>query len=347
MRAVIHSFLACVLAFSLLLTGVIPVAADAQVHTVQRGETLSIIAQKYNLSVSAIMSANALRTDRIYAGQKLVIPDPNAIQVAPGGEHIVQAGDTLFRIGLKYGVSWVVIKEANNLASTVVYPGQRLIIPGVAGSPEVAPPPEATSPPPAEATPAPTPAPSGEAVVHIVQAGETLHKIGLKYGVTWPEIQTANQLASEKIYVGQRLIIPVPGSAVPPPPGPAPEPGAPPAGDGKRFLVDLSDQRYYAYEGDTLVRSSLISSGTWRYPTVVGTFYIYMKFVSSRMKGPDYDLPNVPYSMYFYKGYALHGTYWHSNFGTPMSHGCVNMPTAEAEWAYNWSEIGTPVIVQP
>jgi lipoprotein-anchoring transpeptidase ErfK/SrfK len=51
--------------------------------------------------------------------------------------------------------------------------------------------------------------------------------------------------------------------------------------------------------------------------------------------------------MYFYQGYALHGTYWHNNFGTPMSHGCVNMPTPEAEWAFNWASIGTPVIVQP
>lgn len=47
------------------------------------------------------------------------------------------------------------------------------------------------------------------------------------------------------------------------------------------------------------------------------------------MTGPGYDLPNVPYTMYFYQGYGLHGTYWHNNFGTPMSHGCVNMPTPE------------------
>jgi len=50
--------------------------------------------------------------------------------------------------------------------------------------------------------------------------------------------------------------------------------------------------------------------------------------------------------MYFYQSYGLHGTYWHHNFGTPMSHGCVNMPTDEAEWAFYWSDYGTPVIVQ-
>jgi len=102
----------------------------------------------------------------------------------------------------------------------------------------------------------------------------------------------------------------------------------------------------YAYEGDTLVRSTLISSGRWPTVTVTGTYYIYLKYTAQRMRGPGYDLPGVPYVMYFYQGYALHGTYWHNNFGTPMSHGCVNMPTAEAEWAFNWASIGTPVTVQ-
>ncbi|NIO43122.1 MAG: L,D-transpeptidase family protein, partial [Burkholderiales bacterium] len=61
--------------------------------------------------------------------------------------------------------------------------------------------------------------------------------------------------------------------------------------------------------------------------------------------GFNYVLPNVPYVMYFYKDYAIHGTYWHNNFGTPMSHGCVNMSTADARWLYNWSSYGTLVNV--
>ena len=64
------------------------------------------------------------------------------------------------------------------------------------------------------------------------------------------------------------------------------------------------------------------------------------------MSGPGYYLPDVPYVMYFYQSYGLHGTYWHSNFGQPMSHGCVNLPTPEAEWFFNWAEVGTPVHVQ-
>jgi lipoprotein-anchoring transpeptidase ErfK/SrfK len=65
------------------------------------------------------------------------------------------------------------------------------------------------------------------------------------------------------------------------------------------------------------------------------------------MSGPGYYLPGVPYTMYFYKGYGLHGTYWHSNFGTPMSHGCVNLKTEDAGWLYNWASIGTIVNIHP
>jgi lipoprotein-anchoring transpeptidase ErfK/SrfK len=61
------------------------------------------------------------------------------------------------------------------------------------------------------------------------------------------------------------------------------------------------------------------------------------------MVGPGYDLPNVPYVMYFYQGYGLHGTYWHHNFGHPMSHGCVNFKTEDAGWLYNWASVGTLV----
>jgi lipoprotein-anchoring transpeptidase ErfK/SrfK len=79
---------------------------------------------------------------------------------------------------------------------------------------------------------------------------------------------------------------------------------------------------------------------------VLGDYSIYLKYDSQLMTGPGYYLPGVPWVMYFYQGYSLHGTYWHSNFGTPMSHGCVNLPTEEAAWFYTWAPIGTPVHVQ-
>jgi lipoprotein-anchoring transpeptidase ErfK/SrfK len=61
--------------------------------------------------------------------------------------------------------------------------------------------------------------------------------------------------------------------------------------------------------------------------------------------GYDYYLEGVPYVMYFYRDYAIHGTYWHNNFGTPMSHGCVNVNTPDAGWLFNWAPVGTVVNV--
>ncbi|NOH04789.1 MAG: L,D-transpeptidase family protein [Chloroflexi bacterium] len=123
---------------------------------------------------------------------------------------------------------------------------------------------------------------------------------------------------------------------------------APPRGGGGGehwFDVDLSDQRMYAYEGDTVVRTFIVSTGTWQTPTVTGRFKVWIKLRSAPMSGPGYYLPDVPYIMYFYKGYGIHGTYWHNNFGVPMSHGCVNLSIPDAEWAYNFAVVGTVVNV--
>jgi lipoprotein-anchoring transpeptidase ErfK/SrfK len=116
-------------------------------------------------------------------------------------------------------------------------------------------------------------------------------------------------------------------------------------GSARWIDVNLSTQSVYAYEGDTVVNSFIVSTGTALHPTVTGQYKIYVKFVAANMSGPGYFLPNVPYVMYFYKGYGLHGTYWHHNFGTPMSHGCVNLETSNAQWLFNWASVGTLVNV--
>jgi lipoprotein-anchoring transpeptidase ErfK/SrfK len=113
----------------------------------------------------------------------------------------------------------------------------------------------------------------------------------------------------------------------------------------KWIEVDLSEQRLYAHEGQTTVMTARISSGLRQYPTVTGRFKIYAKYPATRMRGPGYDLPNVPWTMYFHRDFAIHGTYWHNNFGQPMSHGCVNMKTAEARRLYQWAPKGTLVVV--
>ena len=126
-----------------------------------------------------------------------------------------------------------------------------------------------------------------------------------------------------------------------------PTPGAPGLSgvSGHWFDVDLTHQMLYAYDGNTLVNSFLVSTGTWQYPTVTGQYHIYVKYRYTDMSGPGYYLPNVPFTMYFYQGYALHGTYWHHNFGHQMSHGCVNLSIPDSEWVYNFGSVGTLVNV--
>jgi lipoprotein-anchoring transpeptidase ErfK/SrfK len=169
--------------------------------------------------------------------------------------------------------------------------------------------------------------------------------------MSWMALAQANNMSDpNRIYAGQTLIIP--GTVAPvndfgiveAPPAPAAP--APTVGAGRSILVDLSDQRTYAYDNGVLVRNVLSSTGLPATPTVVGNFTVQRKYGAQTMSGPGYYLPDVPYVMYFYAGYAFHGTYWHNNFGNPMSHGCVNLPTPEAEWFYNFAEVGTPVTVQ-
>jgi len=185
------------------------------------------------------------------------------------------------------------------------------------------------------------------ATVHVVARGENLFRIGLRYGVSIQALMWANGLRSSNlVYVGQRLVIPNRQGATNPP---TPAPGVPPppsSSSGKEIVVVLSEQKVYAYENGQMVHSSLASTGIASYPTPVGAYKIYSKYLATLMTGPGYYLPNVPYTMYFYSGFALHGTYWHKNFGHPMSHGCVNLPTDEAKWFYDWAPVETQVTVK-
>lgn len=184
---------------------------------------------------------------------------------------------------------------------------------------------------------------------HIVQRGENLMWISGLYGVSITTLVTINHLPDpNKLMVGQKLIVPVTrtGHIQGGYQHPDSDLSAPGGFVEKKIVVDLADQKMYAYEGGRLVRTVTVSTGLPTTPTVQGDFKIYQKLLSQTMSGPGYFLPNVPYVMYFYQGYGLHGTYWHDNFGHPMSHGCVNLPTAEAKWLFDWAEIGTSVEVE-
>lgn len=115
--------------------------------------------------------------------------------------------------------------------------------------------------------------------------------------------------------------------------------------DGKWIDLDLSDQRLVAYVGIVPVYAIRVSTGIPRLPTIKGEFHIYRKLASTTMAGSGYYLPGVPWTMYYDRSYAIHGTYWHDNFGHPMSHGCVNLPTPDAKWLFDWTPEGTLVVI--
>lgn len=109
--------------------------------------------------------------------------------------------------------------------------------------------------------------------------------------------------------------------------------------------IRLSTQRLIAWEGKTAIHAVIVSTGKASTPTLPGIFAIQSKYRVARMQGDDYDIPDVPYTMYYSGGYGIHGAYWHHNFGTPVSHGCVNVAVDHARWLFNWAESGTPVVV--
>lgn len=105
----------------------------------------------------------------------------------------------------------------------------------------------------------------------------------------------------------------------------------------KKIVINLSQQRLYAYEGDCLVFYTKVSTGLPSMPTPTGTFRIYQKLRITRMRGPGYDTPDVPFTQFYSGSYALHGAYWHNDFGQVRSHGCVNLSLGDAEWLFNWT----------
>jgi LysM repeat protein len=316
------------------------VQAQGQVHIVQRGETLSSIAARYGTTVQALMQINGLSNPNfIWVGQRLVVSGSGGSSSAgssgSGGVHIVQRGETLSSIALRYGTSISALVQANGLSSAnFIWVGQRLRI--------------STGTSSGGSTRTGGGYVPGTGAVHVVQRGETLSSIALRYGTTAWAIASANGLSNMNfVWVGQRLTIPGSSSGGSSSGGNSGGGSVPPSGGGSgRWIdVDLSSQSVRAYEGNAVVKSMIVSTGTARYPTPVGRFKIYAKYPSVTMSGPGYYLTGVPHTMYFYGGYALHGTYWHNNFGHPMSHGCINLTKADAAWLYSWASVGTAVVI--
>lgn len=184
------------------------------------------------------------------------------------------------------------------------------------------------------------------AQIHKVKRGENLTLIARRYGTTVAAIAKTNNLRNpNRIYSGQRLRIPGKSASRSKTAIKSSSSSNAKGSAGKWIEVDLSSQRTYAHVGNTVVRTMVVSTGTARYPTPTGRFRVRVKLRSTTMSGPGYHLKGVPHTMYFYGGYAIHGTYWHNNFGHRMSHGCINLKRGDAAWLYNWAPRGTLIVI--
>lgn len=124
-----------------------------------------------------------------------------------------------------------------------------------------------------------------------------------------------------------------------------------PAAPGEKWIdVDLDRHTMTAYVGAKVVYGPIsMVDGQDEKPTVRGTFKVYYKNPMMTMRGNNadgtrYETPNVPWSTFFHRGFALHGAPWRSSFGYSASHGCINLPVGVAKWVYDFAPIGTPVV---
>ncbi len=336
-------------------------------YKVRPGDSLSAVARSHGLSVTKLAQLNGISPLRwLYNGQVLHVPGSTApVQAAPAAapvsqvgagnqivegstQYTVRPGDSITRLAKRHGISAARLMSMNGLTSARwLYVGQSLLLPS---APAPAP---APAPQPALPVPALRPAPL-EAVIQPVRSGTTVHTIqdgdsfdslAERYGVSPPAIIRLNGLTNGSVLdVGQTLSIPsedalelienLPNRLVP---------AQYPTTTERWVEVDLGEQLAVAYEGMNPVKAFVISSGVGNTPTVTGTFRIWAKIAKqdmsggSRAAGDYYHLKDVPDVQFFHRGYGFHGTYWHNNFGTPMSRGCVNMTKEDAKWLFDWT----------
>lgn len=198
-------------------------------YTVQGGDTLFLIAEKYGVSADRIRDLNYLQGDNIQANQVLRIPliegytaEGRPTETPEPLVHVVEAGETLYGIAVQYGLDPTSIIAANNIADqNGIFIGQGLRIPGYSASPSagviqeqptqqviVIDPGNSTGSPAVVTSGTPVPANSVQ-VIHVVQAGESLYGIAASYDVGADEIAAANDIQNyELLRVGQRLFIP-------------------------------------------------------------------------------------------------------------------------------------------
>lgn len=301
-------------------------------HVIAAGDTLTNVAQRYNVTLADLAAYNQIvDLNHVMLGQELRIPPVGvtinvpAVRTLPGAEgyHVMRQGEALGAIARQYGVTLDELLALNEIENpNLVRMGTLLRLTA-----------EVEAPAAARAAVA-------NFVTYTVKQGDTLSEIAQAYATSTGQITKDNKLADPNVYAGQELRIYPPATALTAFGVDAPVDGA------RRIVIDLGDQTLTAYQGDVQVLHVYVSTGKAATPTLPGEFAIYQKLDSQHMTGDDYDLPGVPWVMYYFDEFAIHGAYWHANFGVPTSHGCTNMTIADAQALYRWAPLGTPVTVQ-
>jgi len=296
------------------------------IHRVQRGETLADIAARYGVSVEQLIALNNLREgNRLYTNQRLVIRPAAAPDDGRTKVYVVKRGDTLYRIARRFGTSVAAIQRANKLRGTVIYVGQRLKIPTKSSN-------DAKKP--------------SQTIVHVVRRGETLSAIARRYGVTVAQIKKLNGIKNGNlIRVGQKLLI----SGKPKSTKPNTPKGK------KKFVVDISEQRCWRYEGDKLLNTWRCSTGR-NNSTKVGRFRVQSKL--RKAYGSTWNIWMPWWLGIYWSGpveNGIHGLPWDAKtgrrtwaglVGTPITYGCVMLNDKAAETLWKWADIGTQVIIK-
>lgn len=309
----------------LLLSAVFTPASGASRSQVLRPrESLLVIAHAWNTTPETLRWLNDMGPrDLAWSGQRLIVPSQQGIIA-----HTTVQGESPQSIANLYGMSLAQFLELNKLSpSAELVPGIVVMAQSERGLWL-----------------------SKEVRKYTVREGDTIESISETFQVQASDVYTINDLrrgstpdAGTTILLPERDIVERLGSISTTEAGLAQlEIGDIPSLTEKWVAVDLSNQSLTAYEGTKPVFATKISSGRAATPTVTGVFRIWAKVASQTMTGGSveagdyYNLPGVQWVSYFYKDYALHGAYWHNRFGTPMSHGCVNLSNDDAEWLYNW-----------
>lgn len=319
-----------------------PLGSLNRTYTVRAGDTLSLIALRTGVDAESLRRLNRFPSLNapLNAGRLLLLPatGDELRPRSPAREHLVRTGETLSKIAAEYGVTLAALLQTNRIADpNTVYPGQRLIIPGIA---------ESSATPTLRNQIGP---PRSGFFYYTVQPGDTMSEIARNLNTTMLAIQTYNNLPdTSTVYNNMELKIPYG-----PPPLNLTFPPVPMS--GTRFVVSLSRQQCWVYQGARILYAWPCSTGAGERRTKAGNYAVQSKILNAKSNVWKLDMPywlgiyNVgPYEN------GIHGLpvawqtgrkIWSGLIGQPATFGCAMLDDLEASTLFKLAFIGMPVHV--